>query len=104
MLELEISPKDTAELSTSEYLLIDVREEWEKQIADIGGRLIPLQSLPSILSEDLSHTRLVLYCHHGVRSLYGVQFLRSKGFDKAQSLSGGIDRWSKEVDETIPSY
>lgn len=105
MLALEIMPQELNSLSPEAYQLIDVREPWEKAIADIGGRLVPLSLLPSLVDEQyLMEARVVLYCHHGVRSLYGVQYLRAKGFEKVQSLQGGIDRWALEVDKTLPTY
>jgi rhodanese-related sulfurtransferase len=50
------------------------------------------------------HEHIVVYCHHGVRSMNVTSWLRQQGFEKAQSLAGGIDRWAREIDPTIPKY
>ena len=47
---------------------------------------------------------LSVYCHHGVRSLQVVSWLRQQGISSCYSLAGGIDRWSKEVDANVPTY
>ena len=102
---LEITPQDLQALEQSSYELIDVRESWEKAISDMGGRLVPLNTLPSIEQEtELKEKKVILYCHHGVRSFHGVQYLRSKGFSQVQSLKGGIDAWAKLIDAKVPIY
>ena len=47
---------------------------------------------------------IIVYCHHGVRSLKVTSLLRQHGFGSAVSMAGGIDRWSVEVDATVPRY
>jgi|SaaInlStandDraft_6_1057023.scaffolds.fasta_scaffold49932_2 rhodanese-related sulfurtransferase len=104
-LNIEITPQELCSLDENSYELIDVRELREKSIADIGGKLIPVNTLPSIVDDEfLKDKRLILYCHHGVRSFQGVQYLHSKGFARVQSLQGGINLWSKDIDSTIPFY
>ena len=85
--------------------LIDVREPYEWRIARIeGARMIPLGRIGSAVG-DLSRDReIVLYCHHGVRSRAAAEFLASQGIDGVWNLSGGIDRWSAEVDPSVPTY
>src|SRR5687768_2777201 len=85
--------------------LIDVREEWESRIASIpGGRLIPLGSLENAV-ETLDRDReTVLYCKSGVRSLHAAHYLSEEGFSRVANLSGGILRWSEEVDPTVVRY
>lgn len=84
--------------------LIDVRDRWEWEVARIdGARLIPLGELDRA-TDLLDRSReLVVYCHHGTRSAVAAEWLRSQGF-RARNLSGGIDRWSREVDSTIRRY
>jgi len=68
--------------------------------------LIPLNDLPKRSAEipvDPA-TTIVVYCHHGVRSLSGVEYLRQLGHANVRSLAGGIDAWSCEVDPTVPRY
>lgn len=88
-------------------LLLDCREPDEHAIARIEeARLIPMREIPERLAElEPWRTRpIVVHCHHGVRSLRVVQWLRQQGFEKAQSMRGGIDAWSLEVDPTVPRY
>jgi sulfur-carrier protein adenylyltransferase/sulfurtransferase len=85
-------------------LMLDVREPQEHETVNLGGLLIPLQELPRRLRE-LDRTReLVVYCHHGVRSMTAVNFLLANGFAKARNLAGGIDRWSLEIDSSVRRY
>jgi rhodanese-related sulfurtransferase len=105
---LEVSVSGLVRMrSEEECLLIDCREPEEYAIARIeGARLIPMQEISRRLDELESWREkpLVVHCHHGVRSLRVVEFLRGKGFLKAKSLIGGIDAWSLEVDATVPRY
>ena len=86
--------------------LIDVREPAEFAISRIdGARLIPMQSIPQNLQElDDGSGLLVVYCHHGVRSLSVVDWLRRQGVENCLSMAGGIDRWSMEIDPSVPRY
>ncbi len=84
--------------------LLDVRTPEESAIASLGGTLIPVQELEARFQElDPSIRPWVVYCHHGVRSEYAAQFLKMRGFD-ALSLVGGIEKWSIEIDQSIPRY
>ena len=89
-------------------MLIDVREPNEFAITRIeGATLIPMRSIPETLQElDAKaddHT-LIVFCHHGVRSLNVVNWLRNQGVDSCQSMAGGIDAWSAVVDSSVPRY
>ena len=103
----EIAPRELAErLRAGDSVdLLDVREPWEHAAASIpGARLVPLGQL-----EQLAHTiapdrEVVVLCHHGVRSAAAVDFLREIGVRGARNLAGGIDRWSREVDPSVPRY
>ncbi len=86
------------------HLLLDVRQPEEYATAKIeGALLIPLAELPSRLAELPKDRPLVVMCHHGMRSAHAVHHLREAGFD-ALNLSGGIDAWSREIDEKVPVY
>lgn len=107
MLDLEISPSQAKELlSQPEITLLDVREPWEQQTALIPGSLtMPMGDVPSRAFQELDpETRIIAVCHHGVRSMNVAVWLRNQGFEQAQSLQGGIDAWSREVDPSIPRY
>ena len=107
MLDYEISPTDTAALlKDGKARLIDVREPWEFATAKIDGSvLIPMGDVPSRAHQELDpDERIVVLCHHGARSLNVTVWLRNQGFENAQSLRGGIEAWSGEVDATVPRY
>jgi adenylyltransferase/sulfurtransferase len=85
--------------------LIDVREPQEWALGHIpGARLIPLGTLPSALSALDSARDVVVYCKGGVRSARAARALQAAGFRRVWNLTGGILRWSKDVDPTIPQY
>ena len=88
-----------------EVYLVDVREPWEHQLCRIeGARLVPLGSLAASLQTLPDVDELICYCHHGMRSLDAAAWLRGQGFEKAKSLAGGIERWSREIDPKVPRY
>ncbi len=87
-----------------EVVLLDVREPFEYEIANLGGVLIPLGELPQRLDELDPSREIVVYCHSGVRSLQAAAFLRSRGFASTKSLSGGISAWSQRIDPSVPRY
>lgn len=88
-------------------LLLDVRQPWEHEMVAIGGSvLIPLGALGERAEEEIVDVDrpIVVYCHHGVRSLQACLILRSLGFVSVRNLAGGIDRYSREVDPSIATY
>ncbi len=88
-----------------EPLLLDVREEFERDIVHLPNSThIPLAELPARWSQlDVGRT-LLIYCHHGMRSLHATRFLRERGLDKTASIRGGIDAWAIEADPTLARY
>jgi len=113
-MEHEISPqalKDKlqhlpASSSPADFCLLDVREPWETSLGVIqNSHLIPMGDLPSRAHRELDpDAHIVVYCHHGVRSLSVTMWLREQGFTHAQSLAGGIDAWSQKIDPAVPRY
>jgi adenylyltransferase/sulfurtransferase len=85
-------------------LLLDVREEDEYEISNIGGYLIPLAELPARVQELDASREIVALCKMGTRSARAVQFLHNAGFPKVRSLTGGIHAWSDRVDPRIRKY
>lgn len=93
--------------SGADFLLLDVREDEEYATARIeGATLIPMSQLGQRLEELTEHQgrHIVVHCHHGVRSLRVTEALRQRGFEKAQSLAGGIAAWSERIDPSVPTY
>lgn len=103
---MEIVPSKVSDWikQKKEFTLLDVRRADEIAICSLGGLHIPLHELEKRY-EELPRDKkpLIVYCHHGVRSLYATQFLKYHGYD-ALSLAGGIDLWSLEIDPSVPRY
>ena len=107
---LEITPSAARQklAENPDSILLDVREPQEFALAHIeGSLLIPMQSVPAELQnlEALADSGdLLVLCHHGVRSLQVAAWLQARGIENAVSISGGIDRWSVEIDPSVPRY
>ncbi len=85
--------------------LVDVREPWEYDIAQISGSLLmPLGELETRLTELPREGIVVLQCHSGMRSEEGARLLQKAGFANVYNLEGGIEAWSRDVDPTVPRY
>lgn len=105
--DLQIDPREVKQRLDrgDKVLLVDVREPWEHQICHIeGAHLIPLGTIPANLALFEEAEEVVLYCHHGMRSLDAAAWLRAQGVAGATSLSGGIERWATEIDSSVPRY
>jgi adenylyltransferase/sulfurtransferase len=103
----ELSPLELAErLQRGEPMtVVDVREGWEWGIGHLReARHIPLQAVLSDPDAVQSDAMIVLYCHHGGRSFAAARALVERGHQRVWNLDGGIDRWSLEVDPSIPRY
>lgn len=104
--ESQLTPKEVVELikSDPQVTLLDVREPSERALASLGGLFIPLGEL-KLRWEELPKDRpIIVYCHHGVRSLQAVGMLKHAGLTDVRNLKGGIDLWSLEVDPQVPRY
>jgi adenylyltransferase/sulfurtransferase len=103
----EIEPKEVKEKQDrgDNFVLVDVREPHEYQIAKIpGAKLIPLGDLPKRLNELDPKDEIVMHCKMGGRSAKAVDLLRQNGFTKVRNMIGGITRWSDTVDPSVPKY
>lgn len=102
----DIQPAELAEaLSLPRPItLLDIREPWEWSLARIGEPMLlamgELEERVETLDPEREH---VVYCHHGVRSSVAAEWLRARGY-RARNLAGGIDRWSREIDPSVPRY
>jgi rhodanese-related sulfurtransferase len=107
-MEYEITPEDVKDTldAGEEFTLVDVREPWEFETAHIdGAKLMPMGDVPARAHQELDpEDHIVVVCHHGVRSMNVTAWLRQQGFEKAQSMRGGIDAWSRRVDGKVPVY
>lgn len=108
MQPLEISAQELQDSlkQSGSLCLIDCREPWENELVCLpDSTLLPMNDTPGRLEElRQMKGRLVVYCHHGIRSMQVVQWLRSQGLSEACSLAGGIDAWSQVVDPELPRY
>ncbi|HXR76104.1 MAG TPA: rhodanese-like domain-containing protein [Bryobacteraceae bacterium] len=106
----EITPQEVQALRASGESLsfLDVREPQEWETARIeGATLIPMGVVPATIQaieSKADEASLIVYCHHGVRSLQVVSWLRQQGIACCYSLAGGIDRWSREIDPSVARY
>ena len=107
-MEYEITPEELKSLrdAGSQITLLDVREGWEFQAARIAeSKHIPMNDIPARFNQELDpEDHIVVVCHHGVRSMNVTAWLRQQGFEKVQSLRGGIDRWARQIDPKVPLY
>lgn len=102
-----ISPAELKERMTrgEELQVIDVREPFEYEVARVeGARLLPLSRFPEWADTLDPEAETVFMCHHGVRSAQVCAYLARQGFKRLYNLAGGIDRWSCEVDKSVPRY
>jgi rhodanese-related sulfurtransferase len=90
-----------------DFVLIDCRERDEHALVRIEAAvLLPMSEIAGRAAEFDPHRgrNVVVHCHHGGRSLRVARWLREQGFDKAQSMAGGIDRWAEEIDTSLVRY
>ena len=108
MLDLEVIPQDLRSILANQEQprLVDVREPWETSLCSFPGAVsMPMGEVPSRAHQELDpDERIVVICHHGMRSLNVANWLRNQGFEQAQSLRGGIDAWSRDVDPAVARY
>lgn len=102
----EVTP---AELKTmmdnkDDFQLIDVREEYEADIASIGGELIPMGDVMDNLEKISRDKKVIVYCRSGNRSGTIVQSLTQQDFTNIYNLKGGIHAWIDEIDPTLTKY
>jgi adenylyltransferase/sulfurtransferase len=84
--------------------IIDVREPYEYQIAQIGGKLIPQNDVPSRLAEIDRDREVIVQCRSGARSQRIAEFLKQAGYPRVVNLAGGILAWSEEIDPSVQKY
>jgi rhodanese-related sulfurtransferase len=102
-----ITPKELkTRLDSGEALtIIDVRERWELARASVLGALhIAMNDIPASLERIPKDQPVALLCHHGGRSMQAAVWLRMHGYDNVMNVEGGIERWSREADPSVPLY
>jgi len=104
--EIEIDPQSLRKMldTKQSFFFLDCREPQEHEVARIdGGDADSHERASASGRRNPEGPPVVVYCHHGMRSMNVALWLRSKSVD-AQSLAGGIDRWSAEIDPNVPRY
>ncbi|HPI38406.1 MAG TPA: rhodanese-like domain-containing protein [Ignavibacteriaceae bacterium] len=85
--------------------LIDVREQWERDIVKLEDSYhMPLSDFLKFVKDISLEDKNVVYCHHGSRSLSVCNYLIKNGFKEVINLRGGIHLWSIAVDPALPRY
>ena len=102
----QVSPKDLKKRidAGEDLFILDVREPFEYQIANIGGVLIPQNDVPKRIGEIDRNREIVVQCKSGGRSQRIAEYLKQSGFPTVSNLAGGIVAWSDEVDPKVPKY
>jgi rhodanese-related sulfurtransferase len=104
-LQIDGPALDKIRRENQDLTILDVREPWEVAICAIPGSInVPLSTLPQNLDNLPGRGPLVVLCHHGMRSMQAVAWLRQNGFENATNLQGGIDAWARQVDTSMATY
>ena len=106
-IEVDVATVNAMQQQKKSFVLLDVREQNEYDIAKIeGSQLLPMSELRLRLEELEPHqqSHIVVHCHHGGRSMQVTRALRERGYAKVQNMAGGIDAWSLQVDSDVPRY
>jgi len=106
-MEISCEAVQAKRLRGDSFLLLDCREQDEWDFCHIDGAiLIPMSELQTRVPELEPHrdAEIIVYCHHGVRSLRVAMWLQQQGFRQAASMVGGIEEWSLNVDQDVPRY
>jgi sulfur-carrier protein adenylyltransferase/sulfurtransferase len=90
--------------SNADFVLIDVRDQWEHDICNLGGRLIPYRELPLRINEIEKDKQVIVHCQMGGRSSRAVAYLLEQGYTQVFNLRGGIKAWANEIDPTMKQY
>ncbi len=106
---LETSPQEVKNRldRKDDFVLLDCREQGEYDLVHIeNSRLLPMSELETRVGElgDLKEKEIVVYCHHGRRSMMVTTWMLAHGFSHVKSMAGGIDRWSEEIDPSLQRY
>ena len=104
--EISVGQVKSLQKRGEKFMLLDVREPWEYEAAHIeGSKHMPMGDVPTRAHQELDpEEHIIVMCHHGVRSANVTAWLQQQGFEKVQSLQGGIDRWAREIDPKVPTY
>lgn len=105
----EMTPSELKSRLDQEHplVLVDVREPFEREIADLpesGQHRIPVAQFLDRMGELDPEENLVIYCRSGARSGWAAKQLAERGFTRVWNLKGGVLGWREEVDPTLEAY
>jgi rhodanese-related sulfurtransferase len=106
---MDVTPREVKAMQErgEKFRLIDVRETDEWNTVKIeGAELIPLSQFQPQAATILADPdeKIVLYCHHGMRSARAQGYLKGQGYTDVLNLTGGIDAWAREVQPGMARY
>jgi len=107
MQKSEITVDEFSEMQkrNAKTLILDVREDWEYEIAHIPNSILLTEKNFELNVEKSKYVEcVVVVCHHGLRSMNATLYLRENGVVNARSLQGGVDAYSAKLDNSIPRY
>ncbi|QMU27605.1 molybdopterin-synthase adenylyltransferase MoeB [Adhaeribacter radiodurans] len=103
--EITVSDLQAWQETNTDFQLIDVREPYEYEIANLHGELIPLAEVETAVDKIASDKNVVVHCRSGARSAKAIAALEKKyGFKNLYNLKGGILAWANEIDPTMAKY
>lgn len=102
--EVTVKELEKMKNENEDFFLLDVRDQFEYDICNLGGHLIPLAELPQRLNELNPDQKIIAHCKGGGRSSRAVEFLQQQGFKDVYNLKGGISAWWKEIDTQMDKY
>ena len=101
MKEIDVQELKRMQDEGEDFQLIDVREPSEYEDANLGGELIPLQTVPQNASKIAKDKKVIVHCRSGKRSANAIQYLQQQGYDNLYNLEGGIMAWKNEIDDSL---
>lgn len=104
MKEITVQELKAKKESGEDFQLIDVREPYEHEIAEIGGILIPMGEILENVNQIRTDVPVIVHCRSGKRSAAVINELEKQGFDNLYNLDGGILAWADEIDPAVEKY
>jgi adenylyltransferase/sulfurtransferase len=103
--EITVSELKTMQDNQADFQLIDVREPYEYEIANLGGELVPLATILDFAENISRDKKVVVHCRSGARSANAISILQNKhGFENLYNLKGGILAYADEIDNSLTKY
>lgn len=102
--EISVQELQALKESHADFFLLDVRDQWEYDICNLEGHLIPLRDLPQQLSKLDPEQLIIVHCQAGGRSSRAVAYLLEQGFKNVKNLRGGMKAWTADINPNMKQY